>query len=229
MFNISDYENLILKLLNAGLKPTTNWNEKMTVNSLLLRHDIDFSPDYALKIAKIESKLNVQATYFIMLTSNMYNFLSSHNQKLVKDIIDLGHKVSLHFDPKAYENVDKFLEEKNIFENITNNYVDIVSVHRPGLLLKNNNVSLSGVKHTYQDSYFKKMKYISDSGCKNIFPQLSEYLKNSRKFGLHLLIHPIWWASEGSNPTEKLNQWRKIKHNFLKLEIKKNCKIYDEK
>jgi hypothetical protein len=42
MFNIKKYEDLIKKLVGAGLKPTTNWNEKLTSNSLLLRHDIDF-------------------------------------------------------------------------------------------------------------------------------------------------------------------------------------------
>ena len=75
MFNINHYKELIRRLLNAGLRPTTSWNKEMNVNSLLLRHDIDFSVDYAYQIAKLESKLKINSTFFFMLTSNMYNFL----------------------------------------------------------------------------------------------------------------------------------------------------------
>ena len=42
MFNITMYEALIKKLVSVGLKPTANWNEKLTSNSILLRYDIDF-------------------------------------------------------------------------------------------------------------------------------------------------------------------------------------------
>ena len=84
MFNISKYEDLMKKLVSAGLKPTTNWNEKLTSNSLLLRHDIDFSIEFAHQLALVEFQLKIYSTFFFMLTSNMYNLLSVHNQKLIK-------------------------------------------------------------------------------------------------------------------------------------------------
>ena len=72
MFSINRYEDLISLLLDAKLVPTTNWIKKQNINSLLLRHDVDFSVDYAYQLAHIESKLKVNSTFF-MLTSNMYN------------------------------------------------------------------------------------------------------------------------------------------------------------
>lgn len=230
MFNINKYLELIKCLLKAGLKPSTNWNKKTTVNTLLLRHDVDFSIDCAHQIAKHESKLKVYSTFFFMLTSNMYNILSAHNQKLVKEIANMGHKVSIHFDPTVYQSLDNFIYEKNIFENLINIKVDIASIHRPGRFLNNNNVTLSGVPHTYQDIYFKKMKYISDSGGRDVSTLIFEYLKGSREYGLHLLIHPIWWVDRPvkfSNPTKCLNAWRTQYFEFITSEIKNNCKTYD--
>ena len=229
MFNINHYKELIRRLLNAGLRPTTSWNKEMNVDSLLLRHDIDFSVDYAYQIAKLESKLKINSTFFFMLTSNMYNFLSKHNQKLVREIANMDHKVSLHFDPKVYQSLDSFLHEKSIFENIINKEVDIVSIHQPGIFLNDNNLSLLGTAQTYQDIFFKKMKYISDSGGRDISPLIDEYLKEPRKLGLHLLIHPIWWVANGDSPTKKLNTWRTEYSNFIISEISRNCKTYNEK
>jgi len=228
MFNLDRYEELIRYLLNAGLKPTTNWNEKPSVNSCLLRHDIDFSIEYAYQIAQLESKLKIYSTFFFMLTSNMYNFLSAHNQKLVKDIANMGHKVSIHFDHTVYQDLESFMYEKSIFEITIKKKVDIVSIHRPGSFLDKNNLTLSGTPQTYQDIYFKKMKYISDSGGRDVFPLIAEYLEGPREFGLHLLIHPIWWVGKGSSQTKTLNAWRVQCLDFITSEIRKNCKTYND-
>ena len=75
MNSFKNYKKLIIYLLNAGLKPTTNWFKKSNQNTLLLRHDIDFSIDYAYQLAQAEIELKVNSTFFFLLTSNMYNFL----------------------------------------------------------------------------------------------------------------------------------------------------------
>ena len=163
-----------------------------------------------------------------MLTSNMYNLISLENQKLVKSIIKLGHKVSIHFDPSAHEDLEEFDNEKRLFENIFDVKVDIVSVHRPGPFLDNNNLSLCGIPQTYNDVYFRNMKYLSDSGGRDVMPLISEYIEGDRNKGLHLLIHPVWWVGIGTNPTETLNFWRKKNSDFLKSEIRLNCKTYKD-
>ena len=40
MNSFKNYKELIIYLLNAGLKPTTNWFKNSTQNTLLLRHDV---------------------------------------------------------------------------------------------------------------------------------------------------------------------------------------------
>tara|TARA_B110000971_G_C20005568_1_gene498953 strand:- start:1183 stop:1869 length:687 start_codon:yes stop_codon:yes gene_type:complete len=226
MFNLKLYKTLIKRLLNAGLKPSTNWNKKLSKNTLFIRHDIDFSIEYAYRLALCESRLKIYSSFFFMMSTNFYNLLSSHNQKLVKEISSMGHKVSIHFDPTAYKNLKYFKYEKNVFENIFGEKVDIVSIHRPGIFLKSNNIKLSGISQTYQDVFFKKMKYISDSNCRDVFPQITKFLEEPRKFGLHLLIHPIWWMDMGSNPSKTINNWRNQNKDFITSEIINNLTVY---
>ena len=227
MFSLDQYKNLILELKDNDLSPTTNWTEKLSKDTLLIRHDIDFNVDCAYSLALFESKLGIYSTYFFMLTSNMYNLISSENQRLVNSIIQMGHKVSIHFDPTAHDNLEKFKHEKKLFESIFNVEVDIVSVHRPGPLLNNNNISLCGVPHTYNDTYFKVLKYLSDSGGRDVIPKVKEFLENDRDQGLQLLIHPVWWVVNGQNPTETINYWLNKNSYFLLSEVRDNCKTYE--
>tara|TARA_B100000161_G_C33477593_1_gene380984 strand:- start:11 stop:697 length:687 start_codon:yes stop_codon:yes gene_type:complete len=228
MFSLDQYKKLIFELIENGLTPTIDWGGEVSKNTLLIRHDIDFSVDFAHKLALFESELGIQSTYFLMLTSNMYNLISLENQKLVRSIIKLGHKVSIHFDPEAHATLEEFEYEKRLFENIYDVEIDIVSVHRPGPFLDNNNISLNGISQTYCDKYFRNMKYLSDSGGRNVLPQISKYLSGDRSQGLHLLIHPIWWVGMGENPTETLNFWREQNSEFLKSEVRINCKTYED-
>lgn len=227
MFSLDQYKKVIFELIDNGLTPTIEWSGIPTKNTLLIRHDIDFSVDFAYELALFESELEIRSTYFLMLTSNMYNLLSSENQRLVRSIIKLGHKVSIHFDPTAHENLEDFEHEKRLFENIFDVEIDIVSVHRPGPFLDNNNVSLCGIPQTYNDAYFRDMKYLSDSGGRDVVPLVYEYLAAGRSQGLHLLIHPVWWVGRGTNPSETLDFWMEKNSEFLKSEVRLNCKTYE--
>lgn len=228
MYNLQKYKNLIISLLNAGLKPTINWKGKLNSNSLLLRHDIDFSIEYAYELAKAEYSLKIQSTFFFMLSSDMYNLISTHNQKLVNEIINMNHKVSIHYDLNSYKNFDNFIYKKKLFENIFHSKVDIVSIHRPGNFLFNNNSKIAGIPHTYQDVYFKQIEYISDSGGRDVFPSIHKYLNSPRRTGLQLLIHPIWWVTDKKSVKVILNSWRAKHLSFLTSEIKNNCKTYHD-
>ena len=67
MFNLNLYGNLVKSLLDAGLKPSTNWNKKLTKNTLLIRHDVDFSIEYAHRLAVFESGLKISSTFFLLI------------------------------------------------------------------------------------------------------------------------------------------------------------------
>jgi len=229
MFGQKSYLKIIKSFIDCGfsfnrfLEKENQYKEK----KIYLRHDIDFSVIEALKMAKLEYEMGVNATYFFMISSNTYNLLSGNNQSIVRDIQKLGHDVSLHFDPTVYTDVNSgFQSEKLIFENIFNEKIKFVSVHRPGDFLNNNNRKLPGSRHTYEDEFFREMNYISDSGGKDISQKLLELAQSSGEISLHILIHPIWWTNFASTPTETLNNWLSNQQNFLIEETQRNCKTF---
>ena len=226
MFGKKRYEELMKLIGSYGFTFSKDWHASPSNKNVLLRHDIDFSIEDALTIAKLENTLEVQSTFFFMLTSNMYNIFSTFSQNLINQIINLNHKVSIHFDPTVYSTLDSFLEEKYFFEKTFDVDIDIVSIHRPGKFLNNNNQSLFEVAHTYQDKFFTKMEYISDSGGVDVKSKLDKYLSNPSEQGLQLLLHPIWWTSKTESPIITLNNCFNKKLDFLTDEAELNCKTY---
>lgn len=224
---IDDFRNLTMALRQAGYS-FRRFDEAAGVRDLYLRHDIDFSLELAAEMAREERTLGVVATYFVMLTSNTYNLLSTASRRLVKEIQSLGHVVSLHFDPVVYEDIDDgFRQEARILEEITGGPLGIVSLHRPGAFLDDNNRPLPGVRHTYEDDYFRRIKYISDSGgaFKYGHPLDSDAFRNGEP--IHLLLHPIWWTTAPGTASDKVREWQAHAFGFLNDEARSNCLTFD--
>ena len=60
----NNYIKFIKKFKDSGYE-FIFFNEKIKSKfNIILRHDIDFDVDYALKMAKMENKLNIKSTYF---------------------------------------------------------------------------------------------------------------------------------------------------------------------
>ena len=63
-FNISSYY-LLLKYLNSLKLSFRKFHENIKKGkNILMRHDVDFCPEKALEIAKLEKKQNVKSTFF---------------------------------------------------------------------------------------------------------------------------------------------------------------------
>ncbi len=197
---------------------------------LILRHDIDFDLYYALKIAKIERKLNIKSTFFFLIRSDSYNLFSPESLKIIKEIKKLKHQISLHFDPSVYQdnNVEVGLKyEKELFEILTNQKLKIISFHRPMRKYINLNKKISGLDNTYMNKYMKKIFYFSDSANNFRFgdPTKTNAFKN--KLNIQLLLHPIWWQNQFKTDSNRV-----IKNLFIEknkqfnLHLSKNCKFY---
>jgi len=199
---------------------------------LALRHDIDFDTSFALQTARIETRMGVKSTYFFMLRSNMYNILSADDFENIKEIRDLGHQISVHFDPVIYEDFHAGLkEEVSLFESCFKEKVQIVSFHRPNAFFQNYDAPVVGIEHTYQSRYFRDIKYFSDSTGIWRFGHPAESLEFAQGKSLHILIHPIWWMVDGKSNVEKLETYYGQRIESLKKGFFNNCipfrKIHD--
>ncbi len=100
MFSYNEFKNII-NLIKVYL-PIVDFADVNgdTTSFCVLRHDIEFSVDRALKMARIEAdELGVVSTYTVQLRNNTYNALSEKNIKAVQEICKMGHKIGLHQNP----------------------------------------------------------------------------------------------------------------------------------
>lgn len=191
---------------------------------IALRHDIDFDTNFALQSALIETEMGIQSTYFFLLRSNFYNIFSPQDYENISLIREMGHTISVHFDPSIYEDFHEGLKkEVMLFREFFREEVSIISLHRPNAFFQEFDAPIFGIEHTYQSKYFRNVKYISDSTGVWRFGHPFDTPEFAQQKSIHLLIHPIWWMLEGSTNLDKLQLYYAQRINSLKTDFSNNC------
>lgn len=208
-FTLEEYKKLLdLAAKSYSFKSFPDFDSNK--RDILWRHDIDMSPALALEMAKIEAQKGVKATYFILLHSDFYNLLDLLNFKIIKQIIELGHDIGLHFDPFFYsinsenELDEKIIFEKEILEKVFNIKINVFSFHNnTPFTLSCENDKYGGLINTYSKK-LKAISYCSDSNGYWRYRRLRDVLEKSEDFNLHVLTHEIWWRTEVMSPKQKI-------------------------
>lgn len=199
---------------------------------VILRHDVDFSLNKTLDIARIENIKNIKATYFILLSTNFYNIFSRESFEILKELTYLGHNIGLHFDERRYDIADyKSLDfyinkEKNILEDMLEKRVYAVSMHRPSKWILESDIELNNIINTYSNCFLKEFKYLSDSRMVWREDVLDIIAKEAYE-RLHILTHPFLYSDKEETIEEKLvcfikrsrtERYNNIKDNFKDIE-----------
>jgi hypothetical protein len=178
---------------------------------VIWRHDIDISPQRALKLAEIESEKDIIATYFIYLHSNFYNALEAEVYSVFKKIIRLGHSIGLHFDPVFYDidDIDKFeywlRREADLLKDLLSEDIMVFSFHNttPFAVTASEHLYCGLINAT--SSYFRsKVAYCSDSNGYWRFKRLEDVLRDHEVQKLQVLTHPEWWHDEVMPPRKRV-------------------------
>lgn len=191
---------------------------------LILRHDVDFSLDYALKMAKEESKNKIKSTYFILIHGEYYNPFDKKNTKIIKQISNLGHEIGLHYDtsffPKSPKKEIKLMvNEIGMLEKIIKNKIISVSQHVPSETREIfTDLRDAGFIDSKDPEITKQVKYISDSGHYWREGCMCKHVGNFDK--LQILTHPIWWVSGFGKRDEILSEFSR--NEKLKIDSKIN-------
>jgi hypothetical protein len=176
--------------------------------TIILRHDVDYTLDGAVRFAEIERELGCTATFLFRVHAE-YNAFGPLAVTTMRRIRALGHEVGLHFeamnmgralrmDPK-----EVLRRERLVLETILGEPIRTASEHR----------EVSGTLHgtpTWLDRYTpeeagfeffamaprwaKEMKYLSDSNAVWREGDPTQHLGKHERF--QLLIHPDWWFEE---------------------------------
>jgi len=197
----------------------------------VLRHDIDFDCELALKIARIEHENSVRSTYFFLISSESYNVAAARNREYINEIKNLGHEISIHFDPVVYDDFVKGFEcERLFFEKLFDVEIGMISLHRPTPFFLEYDQPISGVEHTYQSKYFERLKYFADSTGVWRYGHPANSPEFAERKDLHILTHPIWWtvSEDEANNTEKIKNHYLRRVEQVKKHYAENCKPFLE-
>jgi hypothetical protein len=209
-FTLSEYRGL-LRLANEA-HIFRGYNDfQRDENFVLWRHDIDFSPSRAVRLAKIEREEKVSSTYFVLLHSEFYNPLEGSVRDILLQILDLGHEVGLHFDFSFYRYNKKRLDqalsvESQLLEMTLETQIRSFSFHNPTEVeLSLNGDSYAGLVNCYSPYFFKDVDYVSDSNGYWRHRSIRQALQVSKDRPIQVLTHPVWWASGVDSPKCKVD------------------------
>ena len=159
----------------------------------LWRHDVDFSPHRALRLATIEAAESVRSTYFVLLHSNFYNALEPSVAAKFRQIRELGHDLGVHIDPEAYGGRirddttlgDALRIEQDLIEHFFGAPVDAFSFHNPTVYPEafSESDEVAGLVNAYGRSIQANFSYVSDSNGYWRHRSLAEFIEQLLRFG----------------------------------------------
>lgn len=202
-FTLNSYVKILQNKKTICIKDYSN--HKM--GGVLVRHDVDFSIDMAYEFSRHEKDNNINATYYILLTSDLYNPFSKDSKLKINQMISDGFEIGIHFDSTVYGDLDeeeliaKMSIEVDMFEKCFNYKILSYSMHNPstsGIYIEYPNLISA-----YNIEIFSDENYISDSSYSFrgkdpfIFIQKSDYQL------IQFLTHPIHFFNNDKNTYEK--------------------------
>lgn len=216
-FTLEHYFDTLKKAQDMGyeIKPVSGSKKMSKRASIFLRHDVDFSLDYALTLAKAEHENNIHSTYYILSRDDFYNPLSKRNIKIIQEINDMGHEIGLHYDGRFTTTNTRLKHELDILNDaLEDKKITSISAHIPNEIKR-----LTGKSYLEDQIDLEKLdiiesknvdaKYISDSArtwregcmCQHIGKHKNEHggLKD-----LQILTHPVWWINNTGSIHEQM-------------------------
>ena len=212
-FSYTEYRNIIT-MVSQHL-PIKDFKDVLDYNLnkfCVIRHDIEFSIDRSLILARIEKELDITSTYTVQLRNNTYNALSQKNIESVQEIKELGHQIGLHQNPPKMSDKELVKYIQKDIETLEHYYgfeVDRFAFHRcgsnPQLLEKY--VEVPDKINCYAKEFFHyfegnkpedfRVHYLADSNHKWKYghPLHTDYTQYP--FRMQLLTHPYSWTEDG--------------------------------
>ena len=224
-FSLEHYFEVLISLKKEFTIGTVGDYEKLRKSKkfLMLRHDVDFSLDYALRLAKEEIKNEIRSTYFILIHGEYYNPFDKKNRKIIKEISSLGHEIGLHYDTSFFsesskKEIESIRNEIEVLEMITEKKITSVSQHIPsetrGIFT---NLRDNGLIDSRDPEITKQVKYISDSGHYWREGCMCKHIKNFDR--LQILTHPIWWVNNSDTREKALSEFEINENEKINLKI----------
>lgn len=210
LFTFDWYRNLLDRLQAEGYS-FEGYDADPSEGSVFLRHDVDWSPRKARKMAEIEAELGVKATYFFLVSTPFYNVMHEDVMDAVVTIEEHGHNVGLHFSTHNYfdeeprENVlaEKVEAEFDVLDNCRRSRDQFLSFHNPPDWVLDR--TFGPFTSAYEPIYFSQISYQADSSQRW---KEENFFQNGLPESMQLLTHPVLWGERDAWSVDRLREER---------------------
>lgn len=181
--------------------------------SCLLRHDVDSELFGTRPMAELEHSLGIRATYFVMTRSTAYNLFSVEGLRAVERLLELGHRIGLHFMGELCEAdsparlAEKIRVEAAWLEREFGEKIEAVSFHQPSQAVLDGQVAVPNLVNTYNRVQMGDYFYLSDTNMLWRQENPREVFERRLHPRLQLLLHPMWWTA---SPLSVIDKWRAV-------------------
>ncbi len=224
-FSYLNYHKIIQHIQNQ--LPIVSFTRALKLEKFcVIRHDVEYSPERALKLALTESKFGINSSYCFQLRNNCYNTLSTHNLDIIRKIQGLGHNIGAHIHMGDCEPGD---EHRYIFNDIktlekySKVRIEGWSLHRPEGKLLAQYIKVPGYINYNGKQFFQyfdevlpelDVTYLSDSNHQWKYGNPME-IDLSRINKLQINCHPFSWSYKSLDNTD----------NFRTLTVEKKLEL----
>lgn len=213
-FTLANYANLVNKAIKKGFQFISYTDEFVSSRKdVLWRHDVEFEPDVALRMAEIEHSYGVRATYFFQIHSPYYNIFEPHYTEVFNKIKALGHYVGLHFDSHYYgiddeAKLNEYISlDRAYFERVLNVKIDTFSFHNTTPFTQSClELKYGGLINVYSSHFKSHFNYCGDSLGYWRFDVLGEVLDDETVQHLQVLTHDANWSEQVLSPRQRLKE-----------------------
>lgn len=210
-FTFDNYRRLIILAKSKGFQFILHKDEYVPERKdIIWRHDVEFEPDYALRMAQIEHEEDVKATYFFQLHSPYYNVLDPHYREVFHQINDMEHCVGLHFDSAYWGIVSEdqlngfIILDKEYLEKNMGVEIDTFSFHNTTPFTQSClEYKYGGLINVYSSYFKERYNYCGDSLGYWRFDRLEDVLNDDNVKHLQVLTHDANWNEEVLSPRKR--------------------------
>lgn len=214
-FTYDSYRQL-LELAREGNRSNLRFADAPAADAagryFILRHDVDFSPAAALRMAEFEARLGIRATYFLLFSSSFYNLLSAECCAAARRLVELGHEVGLHYDLSCYDMIrrerplDVLVSQADALAQLSGAPVRSIALHNPSVYGADVFQHVDRFINAYDPRYTKAIAYYSDS-CGAWRDETALLLQRGElPARFQLLIHPIFWDQAPADRWARLDR-----------------------
>lgn len=222
-FTFDNYQRLIQLAKDKGFTFILHKDEfQADRKDIIWRHDVEFEPDLALKMAEIEAGEGVKATYFFQLHCPYYNLFDEHYTEVFLKIKELGHHVGLHFDCRYWKisdekDLDKYIHlDRTYMETALKTPIDTFSFHNTTPFTQSClDYCYGGLINVYSEFFKKNYAYCGDSLGYWRFDRLEDVLQDDSIRHLQVLTHDANWSDEVLSPRKRFIQ--ALQYHALRL------------